>query len=233
MKKSIIFTMAVGISALAANDAMAAIAYTVNFDNITLPKVTLPYTEGGYRLDLLEPVNDPGNKSHIHGHQSAPPNEDNRYIKIGYHFRGAAFDRTDGQAFSLQSWDVLQADIKTFDGTNLDPGVLEIAGYRDGVEVARTQLPDGASGTFEFPEFGRVDRVEFWFPEWCKGCYLENIDPDKFTAYASIDNPHVSIDNVTFAAPQAVPLPGAVWLLGSALLGWPALRRVHGKATCR
>ncbi len=203
----------------------------MTFDNIDLPKVSLPYTEGDYRLDLIPAVNDPDHKSHIHGHQSPPPNDSNRFIKIGYHFRGGEINRIDGQAFSLQSWEVLSSTIKTFDGANISPGTLEIAGFRNGAEVAHAQLADGQTGIMNFgPAFADIDQVEFWFGEWCKGCYLENVNSNKFFTYADpgFNNPNVQLDNLTFGAPKAVPLPAAAWLFGSALLGGGIMRRKPG-----
>ncbi len=198
-------------------------AAVMTFDNATIPKLSLPYIENGLSLNLIpltdQDVSDPENKSHIH---TEPGSNGGKLIKFGEHLRGGVFQRTDGQPFSLIKWDVEEAQLGYFNAQGqLSQNTLKIVGYKNGTENAEFTLTNNQTGEIVFPDFQNVDKVEFWFTDPGRGIY-------PLSVHSGYKGLAVKIDNVTFDAPKAVPLPAAAWLFGSALLGGGIMRRKPG-----
>ena len=89
-----------------------------------------------------------------------------------------------------------------------------------------------SSGSSFGPVFGTVDGKSSDFTDWVQYTHSFSIDNDAtytlaFAAVGTSDNRGGFIDNVEL---NAVPIPGALWLLGSGLLGLVGIRRRHSKA---
>jgi hypothetical protein len=123
--------------------------------------------------------------------------------------------RTDGADFNLLSIDLAElfndGDFAEIGGST----VYNFTGFKTGPDVT-TQLvldgfSDGSGGAADFETFS-------FGAEWSgiSGFFVSALYPSNntFWNYAAFDNISVSLFN-----PSAVPVPAAVWLFGTALIG--------------
>jgi len=190
----------------------------------------------------LSPIVDFGDNSHIHvsggDGNAATPTTPFIHGDVG----GVFIDGSGTlDTFSFQSMDilhsVLQSDtlghpnatitVRGFLGgiNNMMTGVTEADGttlkYTGGAQVAAATLLNGVTGKFDFlaadSGFGNVDYVEFFFTDF------ERIKPSSLGDTA-LD---FEFDNIVVSA---VPVPAAVWLFGTGLIGLSSFGKRKQKA---
>ncbi|WP_026608968.1 VPLPA-CTERM sorting domain-containing protein [Methylocaldum szegediense] len=186
------------------------------------------YYEDGFAIGI---VADPTNPiAHLHQNEA----EDFSFL-LGYHAdsSGIYIRAIDGSAFSLQSLD-FHAPLRAGNRDNGPDDVWEILGFNtalnpdlasgDGTNyptrVAYQTVANGFDGTLELDEaFNNINA--FWIHY--KGYPLTPADGKRFA---------MELDNIVLGAPvSAVPIPAAVWLFGTGLMGLVSLgRRKAGAA---
>lgn len=179
------------------------------------------YAEAGFENTSIGFDN--GNlSSHIHGTTWLDGSRASQYHSDA---GGGLLKRTDGDDFSLISWDVLKlVTTITADGGGGE-AVLHVVGLNDGAAVANITLPSSVAGTtVNFLSldagFGNVDLIEYYFNPAGRG-----VDPAPTPGLLNLE---LVFDNATFNDPvPAIPEPEtyAMLLAGLGLVGFAANRR--------
>ena len=112
-----------------------------------------------------------------------------------------------GDDFSMSSFDIGFLTGKA--------GTINLSGYRDGSLVVSDDIFTPAGVTL--PSFETIVMGAGW----------ENLDRIHFNISGSSCCPGdaSALDNIVLSSAAAVPVPGAIWLFGSALTGLGWLRR--------
>ena len=200
-----------------------------------------PYSKGtsdGLGSITMSPIVDFNDNSHIHvgGGDGNPSTPTVPFIHgdVG----GVFFDGVGSHdVFSFQSMKVNHAELQSnlpssnatitvrgyLGGVNgMIDGIVESNGttmkYKGGIQVAEATLLNGGTGVFNFlaadAGFGEVDYVEFFFTDFyrLKPSSLGDTDLD------------FEFDNVVVGESiSAVPVPAAVWLFGTGIIGLVSL----------
>ena len=200
-------------------------------------QTSAPYTTntsdglGSVTLSPVMSLNDP---SHIHvgggDGNSATPTIPFIHGDVGGVFIDGAGSL---DVFSFQSMDVLTAVLQSdslthpnatvtvrgyLGGVNgMMNGTVEADGitmqYNGGAQVAQATITETTLGTFDFlaadAGFGEVDYVEFFFSDFYR------VTPSSLGDTAL----QFDFDNIVVGTVSAVPVPAAVWLFGTGLIG--------------
>jgi len=208
-----------------------------------------PYTmqtSDGLGTMTLSPIVDFEDNSHIHvnGGDGNPGTQTTPYIHgdVG----GVFFDGSGShEKFSFQSMNILTSALQSngithqhptitvrgfLGGTNnMMTGVTEADGtsllYKGGTQVAETTLNNGVTGSINFltadAGFAEVDYVEFFFTDFYRFKPASSGD----TSLAFYFDDVVIGEVVSIPPPATVPVPAAVWLFGTGLIGLTSLRK--------
>lgn len=224
--------LAVGISPAVFAHAFVA-QDAITFDDPTLPGAYfgvaggLPYeptiTQGG--VDSGEtfflgvtPLNPGLGISHLHG---ANRDLDTNDVEMLYEADAGGWTGalSSNNEFALISWD--QIALNDVLGVQ-NPTDLVIDGYRNGVQVATTTVTFGTTGSINFlgrdSGFEHIDLFDVYFDGF------KNVIPPQGLESA--------IDDLVLGLAAPVPVPPAIYLFGSALVGFFSIgRRKHGITT--
>jgi len=203
-------------------------------------------TSDGLGSITLSPVVDFEDNGHIHviGGDGNPGTQTFPYM---HGDAGGVFIDGSGshEKFSFQSMDILSSvlqseqvphvhstlTVRGFLGgvNNMMTGVTEADGtsmlYKGGAQVAQTILQNGVTGTIDFlaadPGFGEVDYVEFFYTDFYRFKPVLSTDQS-----LSIEFDNITVGKaITTPPPATVPVPAAVWLFGTGLIGLTSLRK--------
>jgi len=160
--------------------------------------------------------NTSGGTSHMHGSSSGGSKTSQLEADSG----GGLFQLADGMSFSVAGLDVAALNLGLTDGTS---STLTFRGYTDAglSNAVDFQIDQSANGTtLDFtstPGFNEVYLLEYFFDAPGRGN-----DPG---ATPNFSNLVLEMDNVALGPVAPIPLPAAVYLFGTGLLGLSRFRR--------
>jgi len=213
----------------------------------TRKQIAKPYTtqtSDGLGSITLSPVVDFNDNAHLHvvGGDGKPNTPTTPYM---HGDAGGVFIDGSGsyETFSFQSMDILSSVLQSNNVIHQNP-TITVRGflggvnnmmtgeteaddvsmlYKGGAQVAEATLLNGVTGTFDFlaadTGFGEVDYVEFFYTDFYR--YKPVLATD---SALQIDFDNIVVGNAISTPPPAtVPVPAAVWLFGTGLIGLTSL----------
>lgn len=206
-----------------------ATATTTQMPAAVSPAFSQYYTQHGIQHSAIGFGTAPGDSignfgsgfSHLHGETHVPTNSRTSVLEADA--GGGFFRLLDGDEFSVHGMDVIDLTTALVGGGNT---TLTLRGYTapDFSTFHDEIITPAASGTHlhldGVHDFETIYMLEYFFTGVGRAA-----DPSANPAFANL---HFQIDNIEFGPPAVgthVPVPAAVYLLGSALSGLVATRR--------